>query len=32
MKETMTKLGLESDGIEEKRWYAYVYEITWVVL
>jgi hypothetical protein len=31
MKETMTKLGLESDGIEEKRWYAYVYEITWVV-
>ena len=31
MKETMTKLGLESDGIDEKRWYAYVYEITWVV-
>ena len=21
MKETMTKLGLESDGIDEKRWY-----------
>ena len=32
MKETMTKLGLESDGIDEKRWYAYVYEITWVVV
>lgn len=30
METTMNKLGLETEGIEPERWFAYVYEITWV--